>query len=220
MESVLKFETPHTALVSGPSSSGKTSFIFKALLHAKGLFKDPPKKIYYCFGVKQKLYDDMKNALDTIEFIEGLPTKDMLEMWAADEPGSKMLVLDDLLQKASRSSDVVDIYCQYSHHYNYITWLVTQNVFYPGKEFRTISLNTHIFIVFRNARDELKIQTLGRQITPGRGKYFIDSYRRATTEKYSYLCIDVSPHSDPKYKLRTNVLPGQLMTVFLPEKTI
>lgn len=30
-------------------------------------------------------------------------------------------------------------------------------------------------------------------------------------EKYGYLLVDLSPHSDPKYKLRTHVLPNQLI---------
>ncbi len=66
-------------------------------------------------------------------------------------------------------------------------------------------------------RDELQIQTLGRQMFPGKLKYFMDAYRRATEKKYNPLLIDISPHSNPKYKLRTGILPGQLLVVFLPE---
>ena len=79
MESVLKLETPHTALVCGPSSSGKTTFIYKVMKNAAGIFKNPPKKIFYCFGAKQQLFDEMKESLDNIEFIENLPSKDQLE---------------------------------------------------------------------------------------------------------------------------------------------
>ena len=125
--------------------------------------------------------------------------------------------MDDLLQKGSKSSDVVDIYCQISHHYNYIAWFVTQNVFSPGKEFRTISLNTHYFLLFNMPRDLQQVSVLARQIFPGQGKYFMSAFRKATNEKYNYLLVDISPHSDPKYKLRTHILPGQLTIVYSPE---
>lgn len=71
-------------------------------------------------------------------------------------------------------------------------------------------------------RDQLQIRTLGRQIFPGQYPYFTDAYHKAAASKYAYLVIDLSPHaSDPSYKLRTNILPGQLPTVYLPaNKTV
>ena len=219
MESVIKFETPHTALIIGPTSSGKSTFIFKAITNANGIFKIPPKRIYYCYGVYQPLFDDIKRCVDNIEFVEGIPSTELLQTWATDEPDCKLLIMDDLLQQGSKSKDVVDIYCKYSHHYNYIAWFVTQNVFSASKEFRTISLNAHYLVLFKNQRDEQQIHTLGRQIFPAQLKYFMDAYRKATSEKYNFLLIDLSPHSDPQYKLRTHIFPEQLMIVYRPERT-
>lgn len=175
-------------------------------------------KVYFCYGVDQPLYTHIKNELPEVTFFEGLPSKEELETWHMQEPGHKLLVMDDLMTEASTSKNVVNIYCKYAHHYNFFSILVSQNAFSPGKEFRTISLNTHYFILFKNRRDELQIQTLGRQIFPRQIKYFMDAYRKATERPYGYLLVDLSPHSDPKYKLRTHILPRQSMIVYVPEK--
>jgi len=161
----------------------------------------------------------MKQAIPTITFVEGLPSKADLETWHMNEPGEKILVLDDMINKVTRDEFGSDLFTKYSHHYNFFCILISQNAFFPSKYNRTISLNCNIFILFRQSRDELQIQNLGRQIFPGQVKYFMDSYRKATAEQYGYLVIDLSPQSDPQYKLRTNILPGQLMTVYLPEKS-
>ena len=96
--------------------------------------------------------------------------------------------------------------------------LVSQNAFSPGREFRTVNLNTHYFILFKNRRDELQVQRLGRQIFPRQLNYFMEAYRKATEKQYEYLLVDLSPHSDPKYKLRTHTLPYQSMIVYAPDK--
>ncbi|MES9881406.1 MAG: hypothetical protein ABW185_11050 [Sedimenticola sp.] len=181
------------------------------------MFAKPPKIIHYCYGVDQPLYTEMKENITGIEFHEGLPARDDLEAWNIREPGHKILILDDIMQKCSKSVDIVDVYCQFSHHWNYTCWLICQNCFSASPQFRTLSLNTHYIFLFKNHRDQLQVQTLGRQMFPGQTKYFMDAYRKATEKKYKYLLVDLSPHSDPEYKLRTDILPGQLTIVFLPE---
>lgn len=219
MESLVKFESPSTCLVVGPSSSGKSSYVFEVLKHADGVFTKAVNNVYYAYGVYQPLYDEMKKHIANIQFVNAVPTKDMLETWAMQEPGHKLLILDDLMQKASKSEDIVDVFCQYSHHLNFSCWLISQNVFNATKQFRTISLNTHYFALFKCQRDLQQIFALARQLFPGKTKFFMESYRKATEEKYNPLIIDLSPHSNPLYKIRMHVLPGQLMTVFLPEQS-
>lgn len=205
-------------IILGPSNVGKSTFVFQLLKHANGAFTKPIQAIYYCYGVDQPLFAEMKKAIPHMTFFEGLPSKTELETWNMKYPNEKILILDDMMSECAKSKDVVDIYCKYAHHLKYFCLLICQNAFCPGREFRTISLNTHYFFLFKNGRDEMQIQTLGRQFFPGNVKYFMDAYKKATAEKYGYLLIDLSPHSNPEYKLRTNVLPGQLMIVFQPEK--
>lgn len=217
LDALIKFECPATCIVAGTSGSGKSTFLFELFKNANSMFTMIPKKIIYCYSTYQSLFDDMKEHVENIEFFEGLPTKDDMDMWTM-ETDFKILVIDDLAQKASQSVDIVNLFTIYSHHHNFSVFFVVQNLFTGGKYFRTISLNSHYFVLFNNQRDKLQIQALAKQMFPGETHYFMDAYRKATNKKYSYLLVDVSPHSNPLYKLRTDIFPHQTPIVFLPEK--
>ena len=215
---MIKFESPTTVLVSGPTSSGKSTLVFDILKHAKDMFQKPPKKIFYCYGIFQPTFTEMEREISNIEFIDGLPTRNDLHTWSAHSDHN-ILVLDDLLQKAAKNEDIVDLFCQYSHHLNFTTFFLVQNLFSGGKFFRTISLNSHFILLFANARDTLQIQTLARQIFPSSVNYFMDAFHKSTEPRFGYLLIDCHPKSDPLYKLRTHILPHQITSVFVPKKS-
>ena len=214
-DAVLPFQCPSTILISGTSGCGKSFLVYQILKHASKMFVNPPSKIIYCYGVYQALFDDMKRNLDNILFFQGLPQKEDLEAWSSTSDHN-LIVLDDLMERASRSKDVAELFTIFSHHLNLSVFFIVQNLFSRGSQFRTISLNAHYFIIFESRRDQMQIRTFGRELMPGNLKYFIDAYKRATERRYGYILIDLSPHSEALYRMRTNILPGDVTTVFLP----
>lgn len=217
VDTLIKFECPATCIVAGASGSGKSTFLFELLKNGNSMFTKIPKKIIYCYSTYQPLFDDMKQHVENIEFFEGLPTKEDMDMWSL-EMDFKILVIDDLAQKASESVDIVNLFTIYSHHHNFSVFFVVQNLFTGGKYFRTISYNSHYFVLFNSKRNILQVQTLATQMSPGETSYFMDAYRKATQKKYGYLIVDISPHTDQLYKLRTDIFPQQTLIVFRPEK--
>ena len=94
----------------------------------------------------------------------------------------------------------LSITCTYAQHFQLFCFLICQNAFFLGRGFRTNSLNTHFIVLFRNNRDLLQIEILGRQIFGKQQvKYLIDNFQKATSQKYRCLHVDLSPHSDPTY---------------------
>ena len=104
-----------------------------------------------------------------------------------------------------------------SHHKGISVLYLTQNLFPPGKLSRTISLNSHYFIIFKNPRDSLGIATLAKQMFPNRTQYLMDSFHDATKEPFSYLLIDCHPQTPETIRLRTNIFPGERHIVYVPK---
>jgi septin family protein len=123
-----------TALVAGPTGSGKTVFISKILETKDELIKPNIDKIIYCYSIWQAEFDILKNK--NIEFYEGL-----YDISNLDSKIKNLIIFDDLMREASENDQILDMFTKGSHHKNTSVMLLTQNIFSKGKHARTISLN-------------------------------------------------------------------------------
>jgi hypothetical protein len=88
-------------------------------------------------------------------------------------------------------------------------------MFDKNKENRTISLNAHYMVLFKSPRDVMQVEHLARQMYPGNTKYMREAFSDATCKPYSYLLIDLRPDTPDEMRLRTNVFPGEMHTVYV-----
>jgi len=58
-----------TATLAGPTSCGKTIFVFKFIDHVSRMIDPAPTKIMYCYGEYQPIFAKYPQ----VEFSEGLP---------------------------------------------------------------------------------------------------------------------------------------------------
>ena len=70
---------------------------------------------------------------------------------------------------------------------------------------RTISLNSHYLVIFRNPRDKSQINHLAKQMYPGNIKFMQQSYDDATSKPYGYLLVDLKPETPDEIRLRTKM---------------
>ena len=77
-----------------------------------------------------------------------------------------MIVLDDLMEYIVKSVETQNLFTKYCHHYNITAIFLTQNVFAQGPCSRTISINTHILVLYANRRDESQAMNLGKELYP------------------------------------------------------
>ena len=88
--------------------------------------------------------------------------------------------------------------------------LITQNLYPGGKHAITIALNTWYMVLMKNLRDVSQVSILGRQLYPGKSKGFLQAYEDApNSEKYGYFVVDMSPHAEDRYRLRTRIFPQE-----------
>ena len=215
---VIKFITPFSCLTAGSSGSGKTRIIFDILKHSDVMFTEAPVEIMYAYGAWQNKFTEMQQTIPNFKLFNNVPSFQDIQSWATDGK-HRVLVLDDVFNIVENDRDSVDLFTKHSHHMNISVFFIVQNLFSGGKYFRTISLQAHYFIIFKNRRDENSIHTFSRQLFPLNSAYFLDAYKQATKEKYSYILIDISPHSNPEYSLRSHILPGEVLSIFVKKKT-
>lgn len=148
--------------------------------------------------------------VDKVVFREGMPLVSECVKWSYMK-GHIIIVFDDLMTELSKDKEMVKFVTVYCSH-NRITMIVLlHNMFQPG--LRTLSINTHYVVLFKNKRDTLQVETMGRRVMKDRMKYFFACYRKAVSNLYGYLFVDMHPHSDEMYELRTRIFPYETPTI-------
>ena len=214
--SLMKFKTPCSICVVGATGSGKTYWTYKLLQNLNGMFEENvPKKVLYCYGIHQALYEDMEACISQLEFHEGIPKKETIEEFTK-EGEHTLIIIDDLIDQLIQSSDMELLLTQGCHHKKCSVIYLTQNLFQAGKNARTIALNTWYLVLFRNLRDASQITFLAKQIYPGKGAILKQAYHEATAERYGYLLVDSSPMASEERRLRTHVFPGEDLVIYVP----
>ena len=113
------------------------------------------------------------------------------------------------MTQSQSDSFIERIFCVLSHHLNLSILYIAQSIFYKGRFSRTISLQIHYFVLFKNNRDRGSVLALCRQVAPSQSQAILEIYNDCMNKPYSYLIIDTSPSSDQKYKFRTNIFPQE-----------
>jgi hypothetical protein len=201
-----RWKHPFTAIVSGPTGSGKTVFTFRFIREAANMISPPVEKIMYCYGEYQPVFNEYPDVI----FHEGLP-----DISQFDGQHKILLILDDLMSETNDS--VEGIFTKVSHHRNVSVIYLTQNLFYKSKQTRTMSLNAHYIVLFKNPRDAMQVSTLARQMYPGQNKFLVEAFKNATEKPFGYLLLDLKPDMDEKYRIRTNIFPEERQYVYVPK---
>ena len=192
---LVPFQAGSPIMVAGPTASGKTYLTHKLLTNQ--MFTEHVTSVLYCYGVYQSYYDEMK--IPNLEFHEGLPSLEKVQ--SLNDGQFHVIVLDDLMEYIVKSVETQNLFTKYCHHYNITAIFLTQNVFAQGPCSRTISINTHILVIFANKRDESQALNLGKQLYPCNSKVFMEAYEDATSVLHGYLVIDCDPKSSQRFEI-------------------
>ena len=180
------------------------------LHHRDELFEPKITKIIFCYGEYQSAFDSMKQTIPNPTFVEGFP-EDLNDMLCTN----CLVIVDDLMSQCSQNPSMSDLFTKGSHHRGVSVMYLTQNLFPPGRQSRTISLNSHYMIVFKNPRDSLGISTLACQMYPHSTNFLLQSFQDATKRPYGYLLLDLHQLTPENMRLRTNILPGEKQIVYV-----
>ncbi|KAH7706677.1 Protein Y57G11C.18 [Aphelenchoides avenae] len=194
-------------VVSGPSSSGKSTWLLRFIRHAEELIDPPPAQILYAYGEYHNHVPELEKA--GVLTHAGLPSEEHID--SCKKP--LLLLLDDLMLVSSEQY-LSNLYTKKSHHRNIFVCFLTQNLF--DKQLKVARNNSQYIVLMKAPNAALQMRTLGAQLFPGRLPYFLDAYAKATEKNYGYLLLDLHAAGSPQLRLRTDIFPGEDVTVFIP----
>lgn len=200
-------------VIFGASGTGKTQLTAQILKHHDWCFSSPVKDVYYFYAHYQRVYQDLERELDNITFFNCLPTEDILET-ISDPCTHSVIVVDDFGKEAAKSDLVESLFVRGCHHMNITLILLTQQLFYPGTQRRTQSVNTTHYILMRNPAGADQVAILAKQRFPGKSKEFMSTYNKVISVPFAYLILDSDAKSDAKLMIRTGLFPEDDIIVY------
>lgn len=192
----LRWKHPFTAMIAGPTSSGKSCFTVRLLEGEENTCDVKFDSIIWCYSIT---HPNLRQNLNNVQYIQGLPNIEELQ----GNVGATLLVLDDMMRQCNES--ILDLFTKGSHHLGISVIFITQNLYHKGKHNRDISLNCHYLVLFKNPRDYTQAKCLARQVCKTSSKQFIDAYEDATKRPFGYLLIDFKQSTPDDCRFRTNI---------------
>ena len=102
-------------------------------------------------------------AMPHIEFVKGIPAALEQDSYF-DVNKRNLIVFDDQMIDASEDKRIMNLFNLGSYHGNLSVIYIVQNLFHHETGSRSISLNSHYLVLFKNPRDKLQVLTLVKQM--------------------------------------------------------
>ena len=126
-----KLKCPFTAIIAGPSSSGKTEYALSIIEEQATVIdcKQPFAKVIWCHGIGQtRVFDRLRRLVPVakLRIIEGFPTQEINSGKLLGGGKPKLLILDDLFQEVEKNSTFFNLFTKLSHHTNTSVIFISQ----------------------------------------------------------------------------------------------
>lgn len=209
---------PTLGVISGTTSSGKTTILLKMLQQREHIFDKPIERVLFCYKVWQPIYEKFRELFEQrIDFKIGLPVQEDID-FLTEGGHHSLLITDDMCKEVGGSDLITSIYQVQSHHklMSYVN--ISHNLFTKAKYSRDQSLCVHFILVMRSPRDSSQLLYMGKQCFPEYSKAIVHAYnmQMENTEcSHPYLLINLSPGTDRRHTLLANIFEGELLTCYV-----
>ena len=210
----LKFLTPCSICVSGPSQSGKSQWILRLIKHRIHLFSSNFHQIIYCVPenlslTPNKIFEEIKTSYPAAQLHSGLP--DITKLGLNFDTTSKLLIIDDLMTEFLNSYQMVKLLSVEVHHCNITTIFTLHNLFAPSKFGRTLTRNVNYKVLFANRLDLKEMRNVSLQVS-NQPNFLTESFEFLHQEfplEPPYIVIDGHIKSNLKqFFIRSQIFPG------------
>ena len=201
-----KLHHPFSMIVSGASSSGKSSLLLNMLdtFHDSidlSSVNNVMPEIYYVYSIPQTKFDKYKSW---VKFFHGFE-HDELRPDSLRNKENIFLILDDTTDEICPRL-LKNIFTKDSHHKKISICAIVHNPYDSSiSTLRTCTLNSHFYLLARSPQSLSSTKHLFIQLFPGQAKQVMKLYNDIIETPYRFLLIDNSPRSNLKYRLRSNL---------------
>ncbi len=214
----LKIICPSRMVVTGPTLSGKSTFVLNLVKYRKDVYSNSFSRIIYAlpenmFHLHQKFIDDLREACSFIEIVEGLP--DLLQLnLSLDKNSHKLIIFDDMMSQVFESKQILELITTTSHHSNISVVTICQTLFFPGKHRVTFIRNCSEKVIFYDKVDQNQLSILSRHLLLNKPNFLqecFDFIFEITQKKdLKYLVLDGNPlsHLPHNCTVRSFIFPG------------
>ena len=188
--------------------------------------KGPFNKIIYFTKVQQEELNNLESE-GKIEIFYSLPGEEEFLELAKKYCGPKsaeglyltsglLTVFDDWQTDIQGSFNI--FFQVYSRHFNTSIYFLQQTLYHKNPIFRSISLNTVYFIIYKNVRDKMQFRTFSNQVTGANTKWLHQLFDSLTERPYGYLFIDLTQECPEYLRFRSHVLEAEGFTCVYTKK--
>ena len=199
-----QFENPFTALISGPTMSGKTNTVCTLLREAvkSDLYSRRAGPIYYFYNLWSPSFYALVNEKIVTKWFQGPCNMDWIKKNVTPDSNTT-IVIDDMGNWLDQS--IVELFTVGAHQLGLNVIFISQSLFSKNAYLRTISTNATYIILQKNPRDTASIKYLARQMAPQKADFIVWAYNKATERPYSHFMIDFSQRTIEELRFRSNV---------------
>lgn len=220
----LRFKTPCSMCISGPSMSGKSEFIVQLIQNKDKMFDVDFEQIFYCAPESlilrhNPIFEKIKVTFPLVQLVCGLPDIAKLNLNIDTRP--KLIIIDDLMTEFLNSAAMVHLMAVQGHHFNITTIFTLQNFFAPSKYGKTSPRNANYKVIFYNRTDLTEVRNISLQICPNQPRFLLDSFeflKKEFSSEPPYIVIDGHTQSALKELfVRSQIFPndgGEIRPIF------
>lgn len=209
------FLSPFRCIVSGPSQSGKSTFVSKFIKHKDEMCNPPIQEVHWFYGIESPQLKGLVEEFPFIKVHSGMPQESWLR--DLDTDTTRLIVLDDLMY-GSKDGTLSNLFTRTSHHANISCMFLVQNLFNRHKDMRDAFLNSSYKIIFKNATDKLQLNILSQRIFGKKQSNFLSDIMEEISEdtSYGYIALDHHPTTPDILRVRSAIFPGEGNDIYIP----
>ena len=126
------------------------------------------------------------------------------------------MVLDEHISHAGKLEETSNVFTKGSYHRNITVVYMVHKVFDNGKVQRTMSLNSHYMVLFKNHRDDGQMILLSQHVFPTIVEFFMDSFSEATMKDHGFLILALHPLTLDPVTVLTSIFNADGLENFAP----